>query len=345
MQAAAFSDMASPQAQKKSFTFANAPDFLTLESGEQLGPVTLAYETWGTLSARKDNVILIAHAFSGGAHAASHLESGEEDLPGWWDFLIGPGKAIDTNRYFVVCSNILGSCMGSTGPSAMNPKTGTPYGLDFPMVTIGDMVQAQKILLDHLGIKRAHIVGASMGGMIAQIVAAKHGARARSLVSIMSSTNRPGLPQAAPEITGALITPPASPGREDRIAHFKTLFRTIGSPGFPATEDEIQTLAEGVVDRAPYDPAGIGRQLVAILSSEPRHEMLKAVRCPALVLHGADDPLIPIAGGEDTAASIPGAEFVAVPGMGHDFTEALMPEFIRHAGGFLTRAEQRGKAA
>lgn len=208
-----------------------------------------------------------------------------------------------------------------------------------------DMAADAVGLLDALGIAKAHIVGASMGGMIAQIVAAKHGARARSLVSIMSSTNRPGLPQAAPEITGALITPPASPGREDRIAHFKTLFRTIGSPGFPATEDEIQTLAEGVVDRAPYDPAGIGRQLVAILSSEPRHEMLKAVRCPALVLHGADDPLIPIAGGEDTAASIPGAEFVAVPGMGHDFTEALMPEFIRHAGGFLTRAEQRGKAA
>lgn len=166
MQAAAFSDMPPPQAQRKSFTFANAPDLLTLESGEQLGPVTLAYETWGTLSARKDNVILIAHAFSGDAHAASHPESGEEDVPGWWDFLIGPGKAIDTNRYFVVCCNILGSCMGSTGPSAMNPKTGTPYGLDFPMVTIGDMVQAQKILLDHLGISQLlAVIGGSVGGM------------------------------------------------------------------------------------------------------------------------------------------------------------------------------------
>ena len=229
------------------------------------------------------------------------------------------------------------------GAAMMAAMSGQPYA--GAAYLLDDMAADAVGLLDALGIADAHIVGASMGGMIAQIVAAKHGARARSLVSIMSSTNRPGLPQAAPEITGALITPPASPGREDRIAHFKTLFRTIGSPGFPATEDEIQTLAEGVVDRAPYDPAGIGRQLVAILSSEPRHEMLKAVRCPALVLHGADDPLIPIAGGEDTAASIPGAEFVAVPGMGHDFTEALMPEFIRHAGGFLTRAEQRGKAA
>lgn len=213
-----------------------------------------------------------------------------------------------------------------------------PYLLD-------DMAADTVGLLDALNIQTAHIVGASMGGMIAQIVAAKYGARTRSLVSIMSSTNRPGLPQAAPEIMGALVTPPASPGREDRIAHFKHMFRTIGSPGFPATEAEIDALAASVVDRAPYDPAGIGRQLVAILSSEPRHELLKAVTCPALVLHGEADPLVRIEGGKDTADSITGAAFVTVPGMGHDFTEALMPEFIRHVGGFLSRVESKAKAA
>ncbi len=210
---------------------------------------------------------------------------------------------------------------------------------------LDDMAADAVGLLDALNIPTAHIVGASMGGMIAQIIAAKHGARARSLVSIMSSTNRPGLPQAAPEIMGALVTPPASPGREDRIAHFKQMFRTIGSPGFPATDAEIQALAENVVDRAPYDPAGIGRQLVAILSSEPRHEMLASVTVPALVLHGEADPLVRIEGGKDTADSIPGATFVTVPGMGHDFTEALMPEFIRHVGGFIAGVEARAKAA
>ena len=210
---------------------------------------------------------------------------------------------------------------------------------------LDDMAADAVGLLDALEISGAHIVGASMGGMIAQIVAAKHGARARSLVSIMSSTNRPGLPQAAPEITAALVTPPASPGREDRIAHFKKMFTTIGSPGFPATVDELQALAESVVDRGPYDPAGVGRQLVAILSSEPRHELLRTVTCPALVLHGEADPLVRIEGGKDTADSIPGAEFVTVPGMGHDFTEALMPEFLRHVGGFLTRVESKAKAA
>lgn len=215
---------------------------------------------------------------------------------------------------------------------------GAPYLLD-------DMAKDTIGLLDALGIKTAHIVGASMGGMIAQVVAAKHGERARSLVSIMSSTNRPGLPQAAPEITAALVTPPASPGREDRIAHFKHMFRTIGSPGFPASEAEIQALAEGVADRAPYDPAGIGRQLVAILASEPRHELLAAVTCPALVLHGEADPLVRIEGGKDTADSIKGAEFVTVPGMGHDFTEALMPQFLKHVGGFLKRVEAKAKAA
>jgi len=153
--------------EKKYFTFAHPPEKLMLESGATLGPVTIAYETYGTINEEKDNCILLAHAFSGDSHAAGHYAGDSEgDKPGWWDFLVGPGKGIDTNRYFVICPNILGSCMGSTGPGSINPETDKPYGLDFPMMTIGDIVVTQKALIDHLGISRLRaVIGGSVGGM------------------------------------------------------------------------------------------------------------------------------------------------------------------------------------
>lgn len=153
--------------EKKYFTFASPPEKLVLESGAELGPVTIAYEAYGSLSNSKDNVILLAHAFSGDSHAAGHYATDtKSDKPGWWDFLIGPGKAIDTDKYFVICPNILGSCMGSTGPASINPETGSPYCLDFPMMTIGDIVTTQKALLDHLGISQIRaVIGGSVGGM------------------------------------------------------------------------------------------------------------------------------------------------------------------------------------
>ncbi len=151
--------------EKKFFTFAEPPDEMVLESGARLGPITLAYETCGTLNADKSNVILILHALSGDSHVAG-CYSETDEKPGWWDNMVGPGKGIDTNKYFVICSNILGSCMGSTGPCTINPKTVLPYGLDFPVVTIGDMVDAQKALVEHLGIKKLlAVVGGSIGGM------------------------------------------------------------------------------------------------------------------------------------------------------------------------------------
>lgn len=152
---------------KQYYTFAEPPEPLVLESGAKLGPVTLAYETFGTLNVAGDNAILVAHAFSGDSHAAGRYPTDPADeKPGWWDFMIGPGKGIDTDTYFVVCPNILGSCRGSTGPSSLNPTTDSPYGLDFPMMTIGDMVTTQKVLLDHLGVKRLHgVIGGSVGGM------------------------------------------------------------------------------------------------------------------------------------------------------------------------------------
>lgn len=150
--------------QPQFFTFAEDTPF-QLESGATLSPVTLAYETYGTLNADKSNAIFICHALSGSAHAAGyHAET--DAKPGWWDECIGPGKAFDTTRFFVICSNVLGSCYGSTGPMSIDPATGKPYGLAFPVVTVGDMVRAQAALVDHLGIDRLFCVaGGSMGGM------------------------------------------------------------------------------------------------------------------------------------------------------------------------------------
>ena len=122
----------------------------TLESGAVLPGVTIAYETYGKLNREKSNAILICHALSGDAHVAGLHEG--DNKPGWWDAVIGPGKAFDTDRYYVICSNVLGGCKGSIGPSSLNPSTNTPYGAAFPVITIRDMVNAQKLLLDHLGI-------------------------------------------------------------------------------------------------------------------------------------------------------------------------------------------------
>jgi len=148
----------------KSFTFAAPPHEMPLESGERLGPITLAYETYGKLDGGRSNAILLLHALSGDAHAAGFHEG--EKNPGWWDSIVGPGKAFDTDKYFVISSNVIGGCRGSTGPSSPNPKTGSPYGSDFPLVSIKDMVDAQRHLLSHLGIERLFsVAGGSMGGM------------------------------------------------------------------------------------------------------------------------------------------------------------------------------------
>ncbi len=137
---------------------------LPLDCGTMLSPVDVAYETYGKLNEDASNAILILHAFTGDAHAAGI--SHETGKPGWWDNMIGPGKAFDTDKYFVISSNVLGGCMGTTGPSSLNPATGKPYGLEFPVITISDMVRLQKMLVDHLGIRRLlSVAGGSMGAM------------------------------------------------------------------------------------------------------------------------------------------------------------------------------------
>lgn len=148
----------------KYFTFAEPPNELQLKCGRKLGPITLAYETYGEMNADKSNCILVLHALTGDAHAAGKYNP--DDRSAWWDTMVGPGKAFDTNKYFIVCSNIIGGCKGSTGPGSINPATDKPYCLDFPMVTIADMVNAQKSLIDYLGISELMcVVGGSMGGM------------------------------------------------------------------------------------------------------------------------------------------------------------------------------------
>ena len=146
-------------------TFAAPPDELVLESGRRLGPVTIRYETYGELNAARSNAVLVFHATSGSHHAAGY-HTPSDRRPGWWDPMIGPGKAFDTERYFVVCTNFIGGCHGSTGPASVDPSTGKPYGLNFPVVTIGDMVQAQREVVRHLDLPQLYCVaGGSMGGM------------------------------------------------------------------------------------------------------------------------------------------------------------------------------------
>jgi len=157
---------------------------LQLESGRLLGPIRLAYETYGALNADRSNVVLVAHAWTGDAHAAGRHHP-EDRRPGWWDDMIGPGKVLDTDRYFVVCSNVIGSCKGSTGPTSINPRTGRPYNLTFPVVMVRDMVRAQKLLLDRLGIDRLlTVIGGSMGAMQALEWAIHYPEVVRSIIPI-----------------------------------------------------------------------------------------------------------------------------------------------------------------
>src|SRR5512133_3963730 len=138
---------------------------IRLDSGRILAPITLVYETYGTLNPDASNAILVAHAWTGNAHLAGKL-SADDTKPGWWDTIVGPGKLLDTDRYFVICPNVIGSCYGSTGPASINPKTGKRYNLSFPVITVRDMVRAQALLLDHLGIRKlVTVLGGSMGGM------------------------------------------------------------------------------------------------------------------------------------------------------------------------------------
>lgn len=191
--------------EKRFFTVAEADSPLTVESGRALGPVVLAYETCGQLNERADNAVLVLHALTGDSHAAGYYEPGDAK-PGWWDIMIGPGKPIDTDRYYVICSNVIGGCMGSTGPSSTDPATGKPYGLTFPVITIGDMVRAQKRLVEHLGVsKLLSVVGGSMGGMQALEWSVRYPDMVRTAVPLATTTKHSALAIAFNEVARQAI--------------------------------------------------------------------------------------------------------------------------------------------
>ena len=195
-------------------------------------------------------------------------------------------------------------------------KISVPYNLS-------DMADDAVALLDALGIKKAHIVGASMGGMIAQLAAVNHKDHVLSLTSIMSTTGNPDLPQAAPEAMEALLAPVDDPNNlEEAVKRGIHVWKTIGSPGFPRDEADLLAYVKRTVKRC-YYPDGTARQMAAILADGDRRERLKTITAPTIVLHGEADPLVPIAGGEDTASAIPGAQLRRVKGMGHDVPPAL----------------------
>jgi homoserine O-acetyltransferase len=191
--------------EKHFFTFAEPPDRLKLESLASLGPVAIAYETCGTMNPTKDNVILVLHALSGDSHIAGYY--GPKDTkPGWWDIMVGPGKGIDTDKYFVICSNIIGSCAGSTGPSSINPETNREYGTDFPHITIGDMVAAQKALIDHLKIKSIlSVIGGSVGGMQVLEWCVRYPDMVKSAIPLATTTRHSALAIAFNEVARQAI--------------------------------------------------------------------------------------------------------------------------------------------
>lgn len=191
-----------------------------------------------------------------------------------------------------------------------------PYRLD-------DMAGDVAGLLDVLAIEEAHVVGVSMGAMIAQILAIRHAERVKSLTSIMSTTARPGLPGPSSALRRQLLARPADDSLEARIEHGMKTWRMIGSPGFPAKEEDRRAFLQRNIERG-VPREGITRQLTAIAASEPRHTLLASVSSPSLVIHGADDPLVPVACGEDTAHCIDGATLHVIDGMGHDLPAALL---------------------
>jgi pimeloyl-ACP methyl ester carboxylesterase len=208
--------------------------------------------------------------------------------------------------------------------------------------TIEDMADDAAGLLDHLGIEAAHVVGVSMGGMIAQALAINHPERVLSLTSIMSTTGDRAVGQPRQSAMPALISP-APADREEFIEHQLGLFRLIGSPAYPMPEDRFRGLARSMYDRMHY-PIGFMRQLAAVVASPVRTEALGSVRAPTLVIHGEEDPLIEVSGGEATANAVPGAKLMKVPGMGHDLPAELWPQFVDAIVANAERARAGAKA-
>jgi pimeloyl-ACP methyl ester carboxylesterase len=281
------------------------------------GSVTLAYETFGEEG--RPPVLLV-------------MGLGAQ-MVGWHHEFC---EALAVGRYVIRFDNRdvgesqwlegtvdLGACMAGDTSSAV--------------YTLEDMAGDAVGLLDALGIESAHVVGASMGGMIGQTLAIRHPRRLRSLTSIMSTTGEPGIAEPTAEATAALMSPPAST-REEAMERALEVNAVIGSPGFRRNEQDIRERAALAWDRG-LNPAGFARQLGAIYASGDRTAALGSVEVATLVVHGEDDPLVPLTAGEATAAAIPGAELWTVPGMGHDLPRPLWPDLIARIGALVDAAD------
>jgi pimeloyl-ACP methyl ester carboxylesterase len=215
---------------------------------------------------------------------------------------------------------------------AAGERAAAPYSLD-------DLADDAAGLLDALGVDQAHVVGVSMGGMVAQLLAIRHPERVRSLCSIMSTTGAPGVGAPRPEALEVLLRPPPA-DRAGAIAAAVASARVIGSPGFPFDEDRVAARAAAEYDRC-FAPAGVARQLAAILAAGDRTEALRRLRVPTCVIHGRADPLVTPSGGEATAAAVPGARLVMVDGMGHDLPEGAWPAIVEAIAQNAARADPR----
>lgn len=221
--------------------------------------------------------------------------------------------------------------MSTMAAMAVGDVVSSPYSL-------ADMADDVVALLDHLGLADAHVIGVSMGGMIAQHLAFEHGDRIRSLTSIMSSSGNSQLPPPSEDAAAVLVSAPPGNDRDSLIEHSRKTWDVIGGPHHRSSEVGIGRLADLAVDRA-QNPEGFTRQLAAIVADGSRGQRLGSVRVPTLVVHGADDPLVPPAAGEDTARAIPGARLELIPEMGHDLPEPLIPDLVERIGNFITGVE------
>jgi pimeloyl-ACP methyl ester carboxylesterase len=219
------------------------------------------------------------------------------------------------------------------GALASGAEPDVPYRLS-------DMADDAAGLLDALGIARAHLVGVSMGGMIAQMVAVRHPAKVSSLVSVMSTTGNPAVPPASPEVQAILFARPAAQDLDSLTEHALRAQVAVQSPAWPVDPQTERPRLRSDIERA-YHPVGIARQMAAVIASGDRREALRAITAPTVVLHGADDPLARVEGGRDTAATIPDAELRIIDGMGHDLPDAMHEAFVEAVKAAAARARRR----
>jgi pimeloyl-ACP methyl ester carboxylesterase len=285
----------------------------------QVGDLEIAYETFGDAG---DPPILLVMGLA-------------TQMIGWPDeFCAG----LVDRGYFVVRFDNRDIGLSTHLDSAGAPDILTVLGGDASSVPYGlaDLADDTVGLLDALGLDSVHLIGASMGGMIAQLVALRHPARVRSLTSIMSTTGDPSVGGPS-EAALTLLLAPAARDRDAAVQRVIDTYRVIGSPGFEFDESALRERAGLSFDRA-YDPAGVARQLAAVLTTPDRTRALKGISVPTLVIHGSDDALVNVSGGRATAAAVPGAELLVVDGMGHDLPRAMWPEITDRITALIERA-------